>query len=236
MAHYCAAATGSPVRSEWSIIPPPLTPSCWTGTLQSISGQRDVAQRYLIDMSEHQLYFYAQAGVTLFWDIHDDVFDDELVAELPERVLPVSTTASRDLAALFDKVVEKIKRLLVPGTRRKMDAIAKARSLAVLQGAVNRNYEQPSGRELRKICKRLAGGEPWTTVFPGVAPINITGEADGPNISLQLTKNEGMPVQLLKKGEGKAVETGYPDDVVEIVKANAHDLKPVEAQWRCETE
>ena len=101
---------------------------------------------------------------------------------------------------------------------------------------MNRNYEQPSGRELRKICKRLADGEPWTTVFPGVAPINITGEADGPNISLQLTKNEGMPVQLLKKGEGKAVETGYPDDVVEIVKANAHDLKPVEAQWRCETE
>ena len=157
-------------------------------TLQSINGQRDAAQHYLLDMSEHQLYFYAQAGVTLFRDIHDDVFDDELVVELPERVLPVSTTAPRDLATLFDKDVEEIKGLLVPGTRRKMEAIAKARSLAVLEGAVNGNYEQPSDRELGKVCKRLADGQPWTTVFPGVASINITAEADGPSISLRLTK------------------------------------------------
>ena len=136
-------------------------------TLQSINGQRDAAQHYLLDMSEHQLYFYAQAGVTLFRDIHDDVFDDELVVELPERVLPVSTTAPRDLATLFDKDVEEIKGLLVPGTRRKMEAIAKARSLSVLEGAVNGNYEQPSDRELGKVCKRLADGQPWTTVFPG---------------------------------------------------------------------
>ena len=171
-------------------------------TLQAINGQRDAAQHYLLDMSEHQLYFYAQAGVTLFRDIHDDVFDDELVVELPERVLPVSTTAPRDLAALFDNDVEEIKGLLAPGTRRKMDAIAKARSLAVLEGAVNGNYEQPSDRELGKICRRLVDGEPWTTVFPGVASINITAEADGPSISLRLTKNEGMPVRLLKEGEG----------------------------------
>ena len=169
-------------------------------TLQSINGQRDAVQHYLLDMSEHQLYFYAQAGVTR--DIHDDVFDDELVVELPERVLPVSTTAPRDLTALFDKDVEEIKGLLAPGTRRRMDAIAEARSLAVLEGAVNGNYEQPSDRELGKICKRLADGEPWTTVFPGVDSINITAEADGPSISLRLSKNEGMPVQLLKEGEG----------------------------------
>ena len=171
-------------------------------TLQSINGQRGAAQHYLLDMSEHQLYFYAQAGVTLFRDIHDDVFDDELVVELPERVLPVSTTAPRDLTALFDKDVEEIKGLLAPGTRRRMDAIAKARSLAVLEGAVNGNYEEPSDRELGKICKRLADGEPWTTVFPGVDSINITAEADGPSISLRLSKNEGMTVQLLKEGEG----------------------------------
>ena len=173
-------------------------------TLQSINGQRDAAQHYLLDMSEHQLYFYAQAGVTLFRDIHDDVFDDELVVELPERVLPVSTTVPRDLAALFDHDVEEIKRLLVPGTRRKMEAIAKTRSLAVLEGAVNGNYEQPSDRDLGRICTRLVEGEPWTTVFPGVASINITAEAHGPSISLRLTKNEGMPVQLSKEREEAA--------------------------------
>ena len=72
----------------------------------------------------------------------------------------------------------------------------------MLEGAVNGNYEQPSDRELGKICKRLADGERWTTVFPGVASINITAQADGPSISLRLTKNAGMPVQILKEGEG----------------------------------
>ena len=171
-------------------------------TLQSINGQRDAAQHYLVDMSEHQLYFYAQAGVTLFRDIHDAVFDDNLVLELPERVLPVSTTAPRDLTALFDKEVVEIQGLLAPGTRRKMDAIARARSLAVLESAVNGDYEQPSDWELDKVCKRLSEREPWVSVFPGVASINITADPEGPSISLRLTKREGIPVQLLKEGEG----------------------------------
>lgn len=171
-------------------------------TLQSINGQRDAAQHYLVDMSEHQLYFYAQAGVTLFRDIHDDIFEEKLLIRLPERVLPVSTTAPKDLTALFDKEVDEIKGLLAPGTRKRMDAVAKARSLAVLESAVNGDYEQPSDRELDKVCKRLAEGEAWTSVFPGVASINICADVDGPTLSLRLTKNEGTPVHLLKEGEG----------------------------------
>ncbi|QIE55224.1 hypothetical protein G5B40_07015 [Pikeienuella piscinae] len=171
-------------------------------TLQTINGQRDAAQHYLIDMSEHQLYFYAQAGVTLFRDIHDDIFEKKLVLELPERVLPISTTAPKDLVALFDKEIDEILGLLTPGTRKKMDAVAKARSLAVLESAVNGDYEQPSDHELEKVCKRLADGEKWPTVFPGVASINIAAEGDGPTLSLRLTKNEGTPVRLLKEGEG----------------------------------
>ena len=171
-------------------------------TLQSLNGQRNAAQHYLIDMSEHQLYFYAQAGITLFRDIHDDVFEDNLVVELPERVLPVSTTAPKDLTTLFDQEVEEIRGLLAPGTRKRMDAIARARSLAVLEGAVNGDYDQPSDGDLGKVCKRLSEGEAWRTVFPGVASINISAEAEGPSISLRLTKREGIPVQLLKEGEG----------------------------------
>ena len=171
-------------------------------TLQAINGLRDAAQHYIVDVSEHQLYFYAQAGVTLFRDIHDDVFDKRLVIELPERVLPISTTAPKDLAALFDKEVEEIRSLLVPGTRKRMDAIAKTRSLAVLESAVNGGYEQPSDRELGKVCKRLGDGEAWSSVFPGVASINIIAELDGPTFSLRLTKSAGIPVRLLKEGEG----------------------------------
>lgn len=170
-------------------------------TLQTINGLRDAAQHYLVDISEHQLYFYSQAGVTLFRDIHDNIFDRKLILELPERVLPISTTAPRDLVTLFDNEVEEIKDLLAPRTRKKMDAISRMRSLAVLEGTVNGNYEQPSDRELEKLCKRLANGEKWLTIFPGVASINITGENDGPTLCLRLTKNQGTPVRLLKEGE-----------------------------------
>ncbi len=169
--------------------------------LQAINGQRDAAQHYLLDMSEHQLYFYAQAGVTLFRDIHDDVFDDRLVLELPERVLPVSTTAPQDLSALFDSEVEEIRGLLVPRTRKKMNAIARVRSLAILENAVKGEHGQPSDHELKKVCRRLSEGEAWSSVFPGVASINISAKRDGPTINLRLTKNKGIPVQLLKEGE-----------------------------------
>ena len=171
-------------------------------TLQAINGQRNAAQHYLVVMSEHQLYFYAQAGTTLFRDIHDDVFQTDLVIELPERVLPVSTTAPRDLAALFDKEIDEIKVLLTPGTRKRMDAISRARSLAVLESAIKGDYEQPGDRELEKVCNRLSKGEDWSSVFPGVAAINISAELDGPTVSLRLTKNEGTPVQILREGEG----------------------------------
>ena len=170
-------------------------------TLQTINGQRDAAQHYLVDMSEHQLYFYAQAGVTLFRDIHDDVFDKKLVLELPERVLPISTTAPKDLSALFDQEVDEIKGLLAPGKRRKMDAIAKVRSLAILESAVNGDNEQPSDRELEKICRRLTDEGTWPSVFPGVASINITAKPDGPTLSLRLTKNKGIPIRLVEEDE-----------------------------------
>lgn len=171
-------------------------------TLQTINGQRDAAQHYLVDLSEHQLYFYAQAGVTLFQDINDSIFEKQLRLELPERVLPISTTAPKDLTALFSKEVEEIKSLLKPRTRKKMDAIAKARSLAVLESAVNGDYQQPSDRDLEKVCKRLSDGEDWTSVFSGVASVNISPEGDGPNIQIRLTKKDGIPVNIVKEGEG----------------------------------
>ncbi len=177
-------------------------------TLQAINGQRDAAQHYLVDMSEHQLYLYAQAGVTLFRDIHDHVFERHLVLELPERVLPVSTTAPTDLAALFDKEVDEIRGLLLPGTRRRMDAVARTRSLAVLEGAVQGDYEQPSDRDLARICNRLSTGAAWSSVFPGVASIRVTARLDGPAISLRLTKNEGPPVQILNAGEAGGAVVG----------------------------
>ena len=60
--------------------------------LQAINSLRDAAQHHLIDVSEPFLYLQAQARLTLFRDLLSLVFRIELKTELPERVLPVSTT------------------------------------------------------------------------------------------------------------------------------------------------
>ncbi len=174
-------------------------------TLQAIHEQRNATYHHLIDISEHHLYFYAQSGITLFRDIHDDVFEEKLIIHLPERVLPISTTAPKDLSALFDNEVNEVKKLLSPGTRTKMEAMAKVRSLSTLENAVNGNYGQPGDRELEKICKRISGGEAWKSVFPGVALINISSAPEGATINFRLTRNAGVPIHLLKEERMGAV-------------------------------
>jgi hypothetical protein len=44
-------------------------------TLQTLNGLRDAAQHYTLEMSEQYLYFQAQAGLTLFRDITNRVFN-----------------------------------------------------------------------------------------------------------------------------------------------------------------
>ena len=55
--------------------------------LQSINGLRDAAQHHLLSLSEGQLYFHAQSGVTLFRDVLKEVFAEDLADSLPTRVL-----------------------------------------------------------------------------------------------------------------------------------------------------
>ena len=53
---------------------------------------------------------------------------------------------------------------------------------------------------------------------------------------VELTRAEGGTVRVSVEIAGKAVETGYRDDVVETVEANGHNLKLDEAQWGFETD
>ena len=99
--------------------------------LQTINGLRDAAQHHLLIIAEGQLYLHVQSGVTLFKDLLKSVFDQQLTAHLPERVLPVSTSPPTDLATLFDSEVAEIKKLLRPGKRRQIEALARLRPLAI---------------------------------------------------------------------------------------------------------
>lgn len=168
--------------------------------LQTLNGLRDAAQHHLLDISEGQLYVHVQSGVTLLRDLLKSVFDQELAIHLPTRVLPVSTSPPTTLAALFDSEVSEVKRLLRPGRRRRIEALARLRPLAILDGTIRGEKGQPSDSDLRLLGKDVMAGKKWGDVFQGVAAVEITADGTGPGLSLRLSKKEGIPIQLVAEG------------------------------------
>jgi hypothetical protein len=169
-------------------------------TLQSINSLRDAAQHHILDISEQLLYIQCQAGLSLFRKLLTAVFGKDLRTELPARVLPLSTLAAVDLATLFDTEIEEIRKLLKPGTRRRTEALAKIRALAIVEGAIGGEHIQPGQKELTELSQGIKAGKNWETLFPGVSVINITSSGEGPTLNLRITKKEGVPVELVKEG------------------------------------
>ena len=168
--------------------------------LQTINGLRDAAQHHLLDISEGQLYLHMQSGVTLFRDILKRVFDQELASHLPTRVLPVSTSPPTELAMLFESEVAEIKKLLRPGRRRQIEALARLRPLAILDATIRGEKGQPSNTDLRQIGNDISLGKSWADVFQGAAAVEIVPEGKGPSVALRISKKEGIPIQLVAEG------------------------------------
>lgn len=166
-------------------------------TLQTINGLRDAAQHYMVDISEQQLYMHSQAGLTLFKDILMLTFQKDILDELPERVLPISTTPPLDIDALFENEMSEIKKLLLPGSRKKKEATLKLRSLTIFDRNLRGETFQPSENYLNKLADQVKDSKDWKDLFPGVAAINLTTDGVGTNISLRITKKEGIPVNIV---------------------------------------
>ena len=167
-------------------------------TLRTLNGLRDAAQHYLLDVSEGQLYIQIQSAVTLFKDLLKAVFNRELADELPHRVLPVSTSAPTDISTMFDSDVQEILRLLAPGRRRRTEAEARLRSLALIDSSILGESDQPGIGELRRMGQELAKNS-WEEVFRGVATIEVTTDGVGPSLSIRLTKKEGPPINVVSE-------------------------------------
>ena len=168
--------------------------------LQAINGLRDAAQHHLVDLSEAQLYLHAQGGVTLFGDLLDAVFNEKLTDLLPERVLPISTRAITDPMVMFDEELDEVRQLLAPGSRRKAEAHAKLRGLAIVDGAIRGELLQPGEGDLRHLATKVQAGEKLGQVFHGIASVRFVTDGSGPNVSLRITKNDGVPVTIVPEG------------------------------------
>ncbi len=195
--------------------------------LQTINGLRDAAQHHLLDISEGQLYVHVQSGVTLFRDLLKSVFGQDLVSRLPARVLPVSTSPPTDLATLFESEVKEIKKLLQPGRRRRIEAVARLRPLAILDATIRGEKGQPSDSDLRRIGKEVSQGRSWANVFQGAAAVEIVADGTGPTLSLRLSKKEGIPIQLVPEGTPGA-------SVVAVKRVNELDFYSLGAKQLAE--
>ena len=165
--------------------------------LRWINAHRDAAYHHLLEISEPLLYFDAQAGLTLFRDLLHVVFGQKLQIHFSRRVLPLSTTPPTDLVALFDSDVAEVRKLLKPGTRRRTEALARLRSLAIVDSALRGEANPPGTPELRTIGESIAKGGQWDRVFAGVATVAVTSDGTGPSLALRVTKKEGVPVRLV---------------------------------------
>ena len=195
--------------------------------LQTINGLRDAAQHHLLDISEGQLYVHVQSGVTLFRDLLKSVFVQELVTHLPTRVLPVSTSPPTTLATLFESEVDEIKKLLRPGKRRQIEAMARLRPLAILDATIQGEKGQPSDADLRRIGKEVVSGKSWTDAFKGASAVEIAAAGAGPSLSLRLSKKAGIPIQLVAEGTSGA-------SVVAVKRVNELDYYSLGAKQLAE--
>lgn len=184
--------------------------------LQTLNTLRDAAQHHMIEVSEELLYVHAQSAVTLFTRLVLEVLKKPLRDEIPHRILPVCAKPPSDLSALFDIEFADIKKMVAPGSRKRLDAKAKLRSLAVLQASLDGRRSQPTEAELEKVVKRINAGDDWRVIFPGVSTLTIHQEASGPGLTIRITKSQGESVQLVQDGDPNAT-------VVAVKKINELD-------------
>ncbi len=169
-------------------------------TIQMINSLRDAAQHYILDISEDQLYLHAQAGVTLYGGLLQRVFSQDLSSHLPERALPVAVNPPRSLEELIETEIRAIRELVKPGSRRRLEARAKLRSLAILEDSLAGVRSQPSARALNNLTSEIGKGRPWRDLFPGVASLRLETKGTGLGVSIRLSKSEGEPVHLVPEG------------------------------------
>jgi hypothetical protein len=172
--------------------------------LQALNTLRDAAQHYMVEMAEEHLYVHAQSAVTLFGRLAGDVFGRSLADDIPRRILPVCAKVPSGIESMFDIEFADIKRLVAPGSRRRLDAKARLRAMAILQASLDGKKSQPSDGELDRIVNRINKGENWRAIFPGVSTLTIQPDATGPGLAIRITRNKGEAVNLVKDGDTDA--------------------------------
>ena len=96
--------------------------------------------------------------------------------------------------------MREIRDLLRPGRRRRIEARARLRALAILDSTIQGETHQPTRGDLDRLGDDLRSGRRWTDLFPGVAAIDFSTTGYGASLELRISKKEGIPIQLVQEG------------------------------------
>jgi hypothetical protein len=166
------------------------------GTLRAIDAMRDDEQHWFNVVSEQLLYLHARAGVTLFDELLQRVFEEHLTDYLPSRVLPVSVDPPRDLALVLDEEYSQIAALLQPGRRARHEARARIRTLLAMEAHVEAET-RVSTKDVHRVERGIRSGDPRERVFPRLEELATNVDGDGIAVRVHFTKKAGAPVRFV---------------------------------------
>lgn len=169
--------------------------------LRVLNGLRDQAQHFLVDVSEQILYTVAQSTVTLFAKLVASILGVALGERLPRRVLPLSTDPPRTIHIVMDDEYSQLKKLLARGDGENVRVEAKLRCLLAMDRALNGQPTHVPTTELETAKKSVAESQTWDEVFTGISRVRMTADGSGVGIALTISKNEGIPVRVVRDGE-----------------------------------
>ena len=101
---------------------------------------------------------------------------------------------------MFEEELDEVRQLLAPGSRRQAEAQAKLRGLAIVDGAIRGELLQPGEGDLRQLVKKVRSGDDFGQIFQGIASVTFVTDGSGPNVSLRISKNVGVPVTIVPEG------------------------------------
>jgi hypothetical protein len=170
-------------------------------TLSILDGLRDWAVHNLIGLTEQALYVHTQAAVTLFDQVLEQAFGEHLADHIPTRVLPISTSPPKDMLTFLDSEFTQIQELLSPGKRRRSEARARVRHLAIMDSNLSGEARQPTEQEVDRILRRVKHGDTWQAVFPSIAGVRLDTQWSGPTVAIRFTRQpQAAPVRIVREG------------------------------------
>lgn len=164
------------------------------GTIRVLDSLRDAEQHWYTTVDEGLLYLHVRAGVTLFDDLLQRVFQEHLAGHVPVRVLPVSAEPPQDLQILVDREYERVADLLKPGRRGGGEAKVRIRTLLAMESLTDPDAAEVREGDVRRVARSIREGKSREQVFPKLGGMNSTLIGNGLTVEVRMVKKGGLPV------------------------------------------